>query len=152
MHPLQMYIPNIILQTSLANSTYHFYAQYPATQLGTLCVFVVVVEAPNMLYKWDLLNVLSTPLMLVCPFFWQSINGTQGWEITDLSSTTCSPATPWSELWKVNIPLGVLVHQSTKWEGWAKWSLSPHPSLTFWNFKNLGMKWNCALLLLLAEY
>lgn len=148
MHPLQMYIPNTILQTPLANATYHFYAQDPATQLGTVCVFVVVVEAPNMLYKWD----TTFANMLICPFFWQSINGIQGWEKTDLSSTTCSPAHPWSELWKVNIPVGVLVHPPTKWEGWDKWSLSPHSSLTFWNFRNLSMMWNCALLLLLAEY
>lgn len=60
MHLLKMYIPNIILQLSLANATCNFYAHHQDTQLGTPCVSAVVPEAPHMLYKWDIITSIST--------------------------------------------------------------------------------------------
>lgn len=56
MHLLKMYIPNIILQLSLANATCNFYAHHQDTQLGTPRVSAVVPEAPHMLYKWDIIT------------------------------------------------------------------------------------------------
>lgn len=44
-----MHIANIILQLPLANTTYNFYVHHQDTQLSTSYVFVVVVEASNML-------------------------------------------------------------------------------------------------------
>lgn len=60
MHLLKLYITNIILQLSLANATCNFYAHHYDTESGTPHVFVVVAEAPHMLYKWDLVASIST--------------------------------------------------------------------------------------------